>query len=174
MATLTAPGQGLRNTIPGAGFTFGVDGGAVTGVSEIIPNSITSASLQTSLAQTAIVTPTVAQVQGMNATPIILVPAPGTGLSIAVDYIVFKYVYAATVYASGGTITMGYTGGAAAVNTLAASILTTAASSTTVCVTGSSNVTASINTALQITNATGAFTGGTGSTLTILVSYTVI
>jgi hypothetical protein len=126
------------------------------------------------LIQSAINTFTPAQIQGMNATPLTLVPAPGAGLSIIVDWIAFKYIYAGTVFASGGAISFQYSGGASVTTTVPAATLTTAASATIAVGNLAADVTAVINTAVTMTNATGAFTGGTGASVIVSVSYVII
>ena len=118
------------------------------------------------------VTLTTAQIDGMFATPVVLVPSPGAGHSIQVDYVFFRYVSGGTAFASGGVITVGYVGGAAVVNTVAAAVINTITSSDNVLVTGAANVAATQNAGLQINNATGAFTTGNG-TITVVVYYSI-
>jgi hypothetical protein len=175
LPVLTTPGQGIRNTVPGAGFTFGIDGGAATGVSEIMPGSITTAAMSANLTQLQVFNLTTANILGMFATPVVLIPAPGAGKSIVVDYILFRMIATATSFASGGVVTIGYNGGAAVANTLAAAIINAAGPGTvdTLVVTGASNITATQNAAVQISNATGAFTTGTGNA-NIFIWYSIV
>ena len=173
--TLTAPSMGLRAALPGAGFSFGVDGGDVSGVSEIIPGSIEESALSADTLNFANFQLTSANILGMNATPVVLLPAPGAGKSIVVDYIMFRMIATATAYASGGVVTIGYVGGAAVCNTFAASIINTAGPATvdTILVVGTTNITCTQNAGIQITNATGAFTTGTG-TANVFIWYTTV
>jgi hypothetical protein len=163
--------------MPGAGTSFSVDGGGVSGFSEIQAGSITGTSVNQSLIQVAQVVLTAAQVQSIFGAAIVLIPAPGAGKTILVDYILQRLTVGSAAFAGGGVVTIGYTGGAAVVNTVAAAVINNATSADTVVVTGASNITALQNTGVQIANATGAFTGGTGavnSSLTYFIYYSVV
>jgi hypothetical protein len=128
------------------------------------------------LIQQTTVTLTAAQVDSMFTTPIVLVPAPGAGLSIMVDYATIKYVNNGTAFAGGGTISLQYQGGAAVTATAPAATITGATNTVIVPTTGI--VTATQNAAITITNATAVFTGGgsgaTQSTVTVNVSYIIV
>ena len=50
---------------------------------------------------------TVAQIQGMNATPFNLIPAPLSTVSITIDYIVFKVMAGSAAFSGGGTVQFG-------------------------------------------------------------------
>jgi len=123
------------------------------------------------LIQTAVVTLTSAQILTLNTTPVVIVPAPGAGLTIIGDYMVLKYLNGGTNYAGGGAFSMQYSGGATLFATLPASTITGASATATAPTTGA--VTGSINTAVTITNATGNFTTGNG-TIVILMSYVIV
>jgi hypothetical protein len=143
-----------------------------------LPNSggsfaVHTADVSQTLVQHVAVTLTTAQILTLNATPIVLLPAPGAGMSNIIDYGLFRYISGGTAFASGGTITIGYVSGAAVVNTIANTVINSTSSSDTVLVTSASNITALQNTAIQITNATGAFTTGNGS-VTINLWYSII
>lgn len=168
----TAPPMGLRQTLPGCGFSFGVDGGATSGVTEIVNNSITSLALQQGLLQLATVTLTTANITGMNATPVTLLAAPGSGKSIVVDSCLFRFNAGATQFTGGGAVTIQYHGAGACLNTISAGTITSASSSDTYMVTGASNITATQNVAIEITNATAAFATGNGSA-TLFIWYTI-
>lgn len=122
-------------------------------------------------AQTIRVNLTSANILAMFATPVAVIPAPGTGKLIIPDVIVTEWVPTATQYASGGATIFQYdsTANGAGVNscntTIAAAIINAATEDTTV-LRGSGTIAAAssgfLNKGIFISNATGAFTTGTG------------
>lgn len=133
--------------------------------------------------QRASVTLTAAQILAAYATPQLLVAAPGTGKGIIVlDANIVTQV--STVFAGGGVaiVQYGTTVHGAGANALSATIPAaeiTAASSQIYTMSGfaATTVTAtSVITGLGLyfSNATGAFTGGAGSTVTVNLNYEVI
>lgn len=167
------PAVGARTVVPGLSQNVAVDGGGLSGTSEIAPQSITTGAMHPTTLQVSQVVLTAAQIDTMFTTPIVLVPAQGANTSILVDYAMFRYTSGGTAFTGGGVITIGYAGGAAAVNTVAAATINTTTSSDTILVTGAANVTAKSNAAIQITNATGVFATGNG-TVTIYIYYSVL
>lgn len=113
-----------------------------------------------------------AQILALNATPITLVAAPGSGKAIVVEQIIFKMVTTATAYVSGGNVTFQYSGGNAVTNVIVAGVVT-AGAGTSYTIREGIDVTAAANTAVTITNATGAFTTGTG-TAVVTIKYSII
>jgi hypothetical protein len=168
----TSPGQGLRNTVPGTGFTFGVDGGGTTGVCEIIPQSITTVSTHPSLIQVAQINFTAAQWNVLFTTPATLIPAPGAGKSILVDYALLRYVYGGTAFTGGGTVSIQYSGGVAAATTVASTQITAAASSDNL-MTSTGTLAATQNAAITISVATANFATGNG-TFQVYVYYSTL
>ena len=129
--------------------------------------------------QRQVVTLTNAQVLALNATPVLLLPAPGTGLFYDVLKATLVDENTGTAYASGGVLTVGY-GTTAATNalasTVAAAFLTSGTTMQEINESGVLNavLTAAnvLNQPIYITNATGAFTTGTG-TLKVILEYSV-
>ncbi|HWE51396.1 MAG TPA: hypothetical protein VG273_16510 [Bryobacteraceae bacterium] len=121
---------------------------------------------------------TSAQLKAMFAAPVSLMAAPGAGIGIVIDQILFEMKRTATAYASGGTLQFQYHTAATVVHqgTIPASRLTTAGAANTLdaLLAGTptnSNVIA-INDGIDITNNTGAFTTGTGTAIvTIFGTY---
>lgn len=136
---------------------------------------ITSADSSPQLIQQVNFQLTSANIIGMNASPIILIPAPGANKSIVVDYCMFRMIATSTAFTGGGTVTIGYTGGAAVVNTFASTIITTGTPGQvdTVLVTGASNITTTQNVGIQITNASAPFAAGTG-TANVFIWYSIV
>lgn len=102
------------------------------------------------------VTLTVANVTGMNGTPVSVIAAV-TGKTIVITDCFMTYTEAGGAYASGGTIQLQYHGGSACTGTVAATALT-AASGSTYSVLKPVSVIGLQATGIDITNNTGAFT----------------
>ena len=160
-----------------------LEGTAIPGVvtSSGIPASILSSVIQT---QTIILTLSAVQVQNAAATPItILNPSlPGTGFfPIACQWVL---VYGGTPFAGGDVAQLQWGNTANAGGTLAlnSTVPTTFMYGTTSSVYTQYGVAADSTTAVSVvsgvglyfSNATGAFTGGTGSTLTIALTYQIV
>lgn len=121
--------------------------------------------------RTAIFNLSSANILAMNATPVTVLAAPPTGYVYDGFTITFSFTVG-TQYASGGIVTFQYTGGAVVhQGSIAAATVNGAASfvSTLAPATG----TALSATAITITNATGAFTTGTG-TAKIMLAFKVV
>lgn len=117
---------------------------------------------------------TVAEVLALNATPITVVAAPSGGkINIPWGMAIRVGSTGHTPFAGGGVLDFGWSGDAVQVTSPAAT-MTNAADRTTfatkVTETGVADV-AHEDTALVLTNATGAFTGGTGTTVSITFYY---
>lgn len=129
--------------------------------------------------QRQVVTLTNAQILALYATPVQLLPAPGAGLFYHVLKATLVDENTGTAYASGGVLTVGY-GTTAATNalasTVAAAFLTSGTTMQEINESGVLNtvLTAAnvLNQPIYITNATGAFTTGTG-TLKVILEYSV-
>lgn len=121
---------------------------------------------------------TAANIQGMYAAPITIVAAPGTGKAIAVRRIVVELNLTATQFASGGVVHFYYHGSTTEImaQTIAAATVNGGAGQTILILepvqtAGGSVVTKEVG--IDITNATGAFTTGTG-TAVVTVYHDVI
>lgn len=147
--------------------------------------SFTGTTLQVNpgLADQATVDLTITQFQGMYATPVQLLPAPGAGLMNVIDSLYVNYVYDGVALAGGGAVGAQYgatdhLGGIAASATEAATDYTSAAANTMFRIggglsTGAATASA-INTAIYLSNATAPFTGGTGGSFVVTVNYRTV
>jgi len=136
----------------------------------------------TTLTQLATVNLTAAQFNGMYATPVQLIAAPGAGKYILIESIALDMTFVSAQYAAGGAVGAQYgntahLGGVAASATEAATDYTGAAASTIFRIggglsTGAASASA-VNTAVYISNATAAFTTG-DSTFKVNVYYRVV
>lgn len=134
-----------------------------------------------SLPSTATVNLTSANITGMYATPVQVLPAPGAGKSYLIFGFGINYTEATAAYTAGGNVTLqfGNTAHAAAgvvTNTIANTVFNSAtntlayATGSGVIVTGTQ---AYVNTAVYISNASGAFATGAG-TAVLVIYYSVI
>ena len=119
-----------------------------------------------------------ANILAMNGAPVTILAAPGSGKAILVDSITFKMVATSTQYASGGAVSFVYHGGNVNVasSTIPAATIN-ATAGTTYTLLGpaivASGAVLPANTGVDITNATGAFTTGTG-TAVAYIEYHVV
>lgn len=118
-----------------------------------------------------------ANILAMNGAAVNLVAAPAAGYCIFVDNIVIIMTRTSTQYASGGVVTIQYTGAASVhTSTLPASVITGAAGTVITQLgpaTAANGTTVPTATGLEITNATGAFTTGTG-TMKVVLDYRIV
>lgn len=127
---------------------------------------------------TKLVTVTSANILAMFATPVLMLAAPPTGYLILVNNILVEIITTATQYASGGVVTFVYHGGAVAVHAGSITAATINAAAATVfnqlgpAVAASGSIVPTA-TGVDITNATGAFTTGTG-TLKVFFDYSIV
>lgn len=122
---------------------------------------------------------TAATINAMNATPIVVVPAQGSGTLIDVIDGVLDLTYGSAAFANGGAAQLSYGSGTtnAASATIAATVFTTFSASQSIKFAGAMAVTATsatLNAAVNFTNATAPFITGTGATGVLNVSYRVI
>jgi hypothetical protein len=117
-----------------------------------------------------------ANILALNATPKVLVPAPGVGRIIVVSRITVKMVRTATAYANGGALEFRYTdaSGAKVAADVAASVVTTGGAGTEYNTIGGvvSSLTPVANAAIVMDNATAAFITGTG-TMVVEIDYMI-
>lgn len=158
---------------PGFGSSY-----AVNGLTEIQANSIGQDNLRADVLQRATVVLTAAQVQGMFAAPVQIVPAPAAGTSIIVNTAMIRVnSTGATAFAGGGVtgIQFGSTvhgAGTQAFATIAAASINSATNLDTQLGDAGANIVLPQATGLFFSNATGAFTTGTG-TVEVDVWYAV-
>ncbi len=127
---------------------------------------------------------TQANLVAMNGTPVTLVAAPGAGKAIVVDEVELLHSYSTAAYTGGGDVSIEYATSGTDVVTIADTFVTDTSSASTLVKpdvytsTGSDNgfsLSANVNKAIQVTNASGAF--GAGNAANILkyrVRYHVI
>ena len=155
---------------------------AITG-SKIANNAVDFTQLALDVAATATISLTAAQTKALYDTPVQLVAAPGANKVVVIDSIVWDVTFVSAQYTAGGAIAAQYGNtvhgaGPAASNTLAAATLNAVAANTLLSVSGSAgslNVarSASVNTAVYLSNATADFATG-DSTSTLYVRYKVL
>jgi uncharacterized protein DUF5907 len=143
----------------------------------------TTLQVNPSLASQAIVPMTLAQFLGMYATPFELLAAPGSGLMNVVDSVYINLVYGSAALANGGAVSVQYgntdhAGGTLITNAEAAADYIAASANTMFKLSGTLGTgvatSAGINTAVYISNASGAFTAGTGDTFNVIVNYRTV
>lgn len=159
-----------------------IQAGAVTG-SKIASHTVDYANIALDVAATATVSLTAAQILGMYAAPVELIAAPGNGNLILIDSILWDIAYDSAQYAAGGAIQAQYGAtvngaGPAASGSLAAATLNAVAANDFLSNAGSAGIlnvsrTASLNTAVYLSNATAAFTTG-NSPATLYIKYRIV
>jgi predicted RecA/RadA family phage recombinase len=140
---------------------------------------ITSADLDPTIQQVAIVPLTAANILGMYAAPVAVLPAPGAGKCILVDALALEFTPGNIAFASGGPVSVNYAGGAAVhTGTVPAATINAAANGAKTLTqlgmqTGASGLAAPANTGLTVGNATGAFTTGNGVAY-LIIYYSIV
>jgi hypothetical protein len=158
--SVVAPGQLVKLVSNGSGTWYG----------ELFGTTAGSPGTQVS------VTPlTSANILALNATPITLVPAPGTGKCTFVNRIAMKMVTTATGYANGGALEFRYTNasGTKVTADIAAAVVTAGAGTSFTSVGGiEASLTGVTNAVICVSNATAPYITGTGSAV-IVTEYIV-
>lgn len=118
---------------------------------------------------TAVANLTAANLIAMNGTPVNIIPAPGAGMAVVVDSVLFEMTPGTVAFTGGGTSQFNYHGGSTPVHagTVPASVVTSASSGVqTVTQLGMAvqaiGTTVPANTGVDITNNTAAFAAGNG------------
>lgn len=180
MAASSNPNS-MATALPGAGTSYSVQEEQIKANSltdaVMVANTLTSTSISKNLIQTVTVSLTAAQLIAMYAAPVVLIAAPGTGLTVVVLDAVFKFTATATQFTGGGTVQLQYdstthAGGVTPLTTFADTVITSASSSIQQMQSAAGTVLAS-NKGIYISNATGAFAAGTG-TATVNITYRII
>jgi hypothetical protein len=140
---------------------------------------ITSADLDPTIQQVAIVPLTAANILGMYAAPVAVLPAPGAGKCILVDALALEFVPGNIAFMGGGAVSVNYAGGAAVhTGALPAATINAAANGPKTLTqlamqTGANGLAAPANTGLTIGNATGAFAAGNGTAF-LVIYYSIV
>lgn len=153
---------------------------AVTGA-KMANNTVTSTQLALNTIQYARVPLSNANFLGMYATPVSIIAAAGANTAIVIQRMVLETVYGTTQSAAGGAVALQYGNaahgaGALATATIAAATLNGDTASTLNMAAGAAAdvlLSAAANTAVYISNQTGAFTTG-DSTYFVHVWYEVV
>lgn len=120
---------------------------------------------------------TSAQIKTLNTAPLSLVAAPGAGVALVADAMLFQYKYGTTQYTSGGAVNPVYH--SATTNLLGGSVAAAtiqAAASAVVSLGGpAAALTAPANTGIDLYAATGNFATGDGTAIAVLwyTAYTL-
>jgi hypothetical protein len=159
-----------------------IGAGAITG-SKIANNAVDYAQIALDVAASATVSLTSAQIKALYDTPVQLIAAPGAGKLVIIDSILWDIAYGTTQYTAGGVLAAQYGNtvhgaGPVASGTLAAASLNGVAASGFLSNGGiagglSVSKTASLNTAVYLSNQTADFATG-DSTATLYVRYRVV
>lgn len=156
------------------------------GVTSIGAAKVTVAKLDPAVMLEASVTLTQANIQAMSATPVSLIAAPGAGKLIIVDEIEVLHTYAVAAYTNGGDVSIQYTTSAKAVQVFDVAVVTGAATAnylwkptagytSSASTSSETDLSTSINKAVEITNATAAFaTGNSGNIFKFRIRYHVV
>lgn len=145
--------------------------------------ALIDADLPSTTIQHARVQMTAAQVNGMYATPLQIIAAPGANKMIQVHSFNLGLIYGSAAFASGGIPVLQYdttvngAGTSVGGGALLAANITAGASANTRRVAGERDTTALtgvVNKSVCLSNQTGAFTTGTGCALDVDVFYSVI
>ena len=111
-------------------------------------------------------------VTGMNASPVTLITGTASKTIQIIGHVLVRYTKGSADFGGGGAVVIQYhTGTKAATGTVAAGQFTSGSTENVVVPVAATSITAGDN--LEITNGTGAFTGGSGSTITVTFDYTV-
>jgi hypothetical protein len=121
---------------------------------------------------------TAAQIIAMEAGPVSVIAAPGAGLAVVVDSILFEMTTTSTAFTGGGAVSFVYHGGSVAVHagSIPASVVTASAGTSDTLLgpaVAANGTTVPANTGVDITNATAPFAVGTG-TAKVRIRYHVI
>lgn len=170
------------NTVLGAGSvgTSNLAANAVT-TAKITDANVTSAKLEDLLVHYARVTMTAVEWDGMYVTPKALVAAPGASKKLIPMRVVINLDYGGTVFADGGAIHVQYDSttlgaGPKATGTLAAATFIGYTADTSFGFTPVDTTlvdSTTLNKGLYLSNATGAFTGGTSSAFIVDTWYAI-
>jgi len=131
------------------------------------------------------VTLTAAQIDGMYATPVLVIPAQGPGSVVKINGCVFNAIYGGTAFSAGGSIGLYYGNVSPPVSLSSGTALTTflttfSANQIITFGTASGGVQSivassiAINAPIYISNATAPFTGGTGASMIVKCTYYVV
>jgi hypothetical protein len=192
--TVTVASMGLTTSIGTANITnlavttAKIDNLAVT-TAKIDNNAVTSAKMATNLLQYATAAITAAEFNGMFAAPKLLLAAGGANTLIVLERMVLAMTFGSAAFAGGGVVAAQWDAtvngaGQHATNIEAAADFFAAASSAFMFVGNSGNAAtqdgglvpfaANVNKGIYLSNKTGAFTTGTGSSFVAHLWYRII
>lgn len=145
-------------------------------------NTLTSASIATDVIQYVKVPVTAAQLNAAYATPYVLIAAPGANKLIRIHDVTLEVDYGSAQFASGGALALQYDSTANGAGVLASAALPAAtlngfAADSVVGLAGAAAAgaaSAMVNKGIYLSNLTGAFTTGTGTTVDFHISYSIV
>lgn len=171
---------GTANIVDGAVTAAKLASDAVTTV-KILNNNVTSAKLALNVLQYAAVAITAAEFNGMYAAPKLLVAAGGANTLIVLDKLDLLMTYGSAAFAAGGVAAVQYDSTANGAGVIASTTLSAATFFPTTSTGFMFNTgvvpqtfTTCVNKGLYLSNITGAFTTGTGSSFVAHVWYKVV
>jgi len=171
---------GTANIVAGAVTATELASDAVTTV-KILDNNVTSAKLALNTLQYLAVPITAAEFNGMYAAPKLLVAAGGANTLIVLDKLDLLLTFGSAAFAAGGVAAVQYDSTANGAGVIA-STTRAAADFFVVASTGfgfnmgvvAQTFTTCVNKGLYLSNITGAFTTGTGSSLVAHIWYKIV
>lgn len=136
---------------------------------------LSSANIASSIIQTATFNLSSANILAMNGAPVTILAAQGASTTIIVDQIALAMTTTSTQYASGGVVSFQYHGASTNLmsTTIAAGVITAGAGTSLTALGEANSQTGVSNVGIDITNATGAFTTGTGTGI-LYIRYRVL
>ena len=180
-ASFTTIGSvGTANLVDLAVTTAKINDLAVT-TGKLAANAVTSAKIDATVIQTASVALTAAQFNGMYATPVQLVAAQGANTLIVVNQIQILMTYGSAAFAAGGVVAAQYDSTANGAGVIASTTIAAASFQATASTGFNMNpgvvaetFSTCVNKGLFLSNVSGAFTTGTGSSFVVKVWYSVV
>lgn len=123
------------------------------------------------------VTLTAAQVNALNTTPVDLIPAPGAGKAIVITSVVAEYDYVTTAFggvASGDDMRIKYNGGSTIATIETTGFIDQTSDQYRNYTVPAGELTIAPNTKVVVDSGGDGTTGGTGSTVKLIVTYKII
>ena len=140
----------------------------------------TTSQIGTQVVQSVSVTLSQSQIQGMYATPVLLLAAPGSGQTVIGLFATLAYTRVSSSFANGGSVVIQYGNAAHGAGTALTSdfsptyITTSSSGVSTVPANSLISVSSISNTAIYVSNTTGAFTSGNASSTAVITLFYMI
>ena len=140
----------------------------------------TTSQIGTQVVQSVSVTLSQSQIQGMYATPVLLLAAPGSGQTVIGLFATLVYTRVSSSFANGGSVVIQYGNAAHGAGTALTSdfsptyITTSSSGVSTVPANSLISVSSISNTAIYVSNTTGAFTSGNASSTAVITLFYMV